>query len=190
MSTDDNASLLRACRAGDPEAWELLVRRYQRLIYTIPRRAGLSDDAAAEVFQHVWLRLLEHLDRIEQPERLASWLVTTARRESWQQIRGERATVPLATGDDDIDGDLARLVDTSILPDDLIERLERQQLVREAMASLEVRCRSLLTMLFYADRPPPYAEIAAALGIPEGSIGPTRARCLRKLQQIIEDRDD
>lgn len=185
---DENAALLRACRAGDPDAWEQLVRRYQRLIYTIPRRAGLSDDATAEVFQRVWVILFEHLDRIEQPERLAGWLATTARRETWRQIRGERARSSLSVEDDPTD-EVAQLVDLAILPDELVERLERQQVVRDAMGRLEERCRTLLTYLFYRDDPPAYAEVSAALGLPEGSIGPTRARCLRKLERIIEDLD-
>lgn len=188
IPTDDNASLLHACRSGDQSAWETLVRRYQRLIYAIPRRAGLNDDAAAEVFQRVWVTLFEHLDRIEQPDRLTAWLVTTARRESWRQIRNERARSSLSiTGDED--DELAQLADPAPLLDAIVERMERQHSVRTAMASLEERCRSLLTLLFYTDQPPPYSEVAARLGVPEGSIGPTRARCLRKLQRIIEEHE-
>lgn len=187
-TSDENAALLRACRAGDPDAWEQLVRRYQRLVYTVPRRAGLNDDATAEVFQRVWVILFEHLDRIEQPERLAGWLATTARRETWRQIRNERSRSSLSLEDDATD-EIAQIVDLAILPDELVERAERQQTVREAMGQLEERCRTLLTYLFYADETPPYSEVSAALGIPEGSIGPTRARCLRKLQRIIDDAD-
>lgn len=188
MPTEDNAALLQACRAGDAAAWETLVRRYQRLIYTIPRRAGLDEDGAAEVFQRVWMTLFEHLDRIAQPERLATWLATTARRECWRQLRRDRGLVPLAS-DDDSDDELAQLVDPGLLPDALIEQLERQQTVREAMELLEERCRTLLTLLFYTDTPPPYARVAATMGLPEGSIGPTRARCLRKLQRLIEEQE-
>lgn len=184
MRADDDAALVRACRQGDPEAWEALVRRYQRLIYAIPRRAGLSDDLAAEVFQRVWVTLIEHLHRIEQPERIGAWLATTARRESWRQLRRERVTTTLDAGDDD--DETARLADSAPLPDEVIERLERQQAVRRAVAGLDERCRSLLTMLFYRGEPPPYAEIAATLGVPEGSIGPTRARCLQKLRQALD----
>jgi RNA polymerase sigma factor (sigma-70 family) len=185
---EDNAALLRACRAGDQEAWEQLVRRYQRLIYTIPRRAGLGDDAAAEVFQRVWLTLFEHLHRIERPERLASWLATTARRESLRQLRLERAQSARSSGEELYD-EAALLPDPALLPDELIERVERRQLVREALGDLDERCRTLLTLLFARDEPPAYAEIAAAIGVPEGSVGPTRARCLRKLQRALEDRE-
>lgn len=188
MPTDDDAALLRACREGDPEAWEALVRRYQRLIYAIPRRAGLSDDLAAEVFQRVCVTLIEHLDRITQPERLSAWLTTTARRESWRQLRAQRATLTLATGEDAADA-LHDLPDDAFLPDELVERAEQQHSVRLALAELDERCRDLLHLLFYRNEPPPYAEIAAALNMPAGSIGPTRARCLQKLQRILGEHD-
>lgn len=168
MPADDDAALLRACREGDPEAWETLVRRYQRLIYAIPRRAGLSDDLAAEVFQRVCVTLLEHLDRIAQPERLSAWLTTTARRESWRQLRIQRAAVSLGAGEGEADG-VEDVPDGSFLPDE--------------------RCRELLRLLFYRSEPPPYAEVAAVLNMPAGSIGPTRARCLQKLQRVLAEND-
>lgn len=187
IPTDDNESLLAACRAGDAAAWETLVRRYQRLIYTIARRAGLGEDMAGEVFQRVCVTLLEHLDRIDRPERLGAWLATTARRESWRQIRRERATSSLDLSDDD--SNVVQLVDSAPLPDEVVELAERQHAVRLALGDIDERCRTLLTLLFYRPDPPPYAEVAAALGVPEGSVGPTRARCLRKLQRILEEND-
>lgn len=188
MPIDENTALLRACRAGDAAAWETLVRRYQRLIYSIPRRARLSEDQAAEVFQRVCIALFEHIDRIDQPERLAAWLATTARRESWRQIRQQRATLSLDLADED-NNEVVQLADDTLLPDELLEQLERQHEVRQALLALNERCRQLLTLLFLRDEPLAYATIAARLGVPEGSIGPTRARCLRKLQQILEERD-
>jgi RNA polymerase sigma factor (sigma-70 family) len=188
MPTDDTAALLRDCRKGDPAAWETLIRRYQRLIYAIPRRAGLSDDQANEVFQRVCVALFEHLDRIDRPDRLGAWLATTARRESWRQLRRERDTTSLDMRDDD-DNPVMQITDGALLPDELVEQAERQHAVRLALLDMDKRCRSLITMLFYQDEPPPYAEVAAALGVPTGSIGPTRARCLRKLQQILEEHD-
>jgi RNA polymerase sigma factor (sigma-70 family) len=188
MPTDDNAALLRACRAGDHEAWETLVRRYQRLIYAIPRRAGLDEDQAAEVFQRVCIALFKSLDRIDQADRLGAWLATTARRESWRLLRQLRSDSSLNDGDDD--GPILQIADSALLPDELIEQAERQHTVRRAVGELEERCQRILRLLFYyADEPPPYTEVAATLGIPEGSIGPTRARCLRKLQQILDDLD-
>lgn len=188
MPTDDTTALLRACRNGDATAWETLIRHYQRLIYAIPRRAGLNDDQAAEVFQRVCVTLFEHLDRIDRPDRLAAWLATTARRESWRQLRRERDMSSLDMRDDD-DNPILQITDSALLPDEVVEQAERQHDVRMALLDMDERCRTLITMLFYQEEPPPYAEIAAALGLPTGSVGPTRARCLRKLQQILEERD-
>ncbi len=183
--TESDEALLRACRQGDPAAWERLIRRYQRLIYAIPRRAGLSDDLAAEVFQRVCVTLVEHLHRIERPDRLGAWLATTARRESWRQLRSHSSTTGALEGDEG-DEALAMLPDPALLPDEVLERLERQHAVRRAIATLDERCRTLLTLLFYTPEPPSYAAIAQSLGIPEGSIGPTRSRCLQRLRQALE----
>src|SRR5690242_11091622 len=85
MNLSDEALVL-ACRRGDEAAWETLVERFQRLIYTIARRAGLDEDAATDVFQNVFASLVERLDRIEQPDRIQAWLVTAAKRESWRAV--------------------------------------------------------------------------------------------------------
>jgi RNA polymerase sigma factor (sigma-70 family) len=184
MALNDE-KLLQACRRGDESAWEALVERYQRLIYTIPRRAGLDEDQAAEVFQEVFTTLFEKLNDIEQPERLQAWLVTTARRKTWRLItREKRLQHPLGDTEEG-EPELEKLPDPSALPDEVLMRLEEQHRVRTALADLDERCRKLLTMLFYQPEPPPYAEIAAAIGTTEGSIGPTRARCLKKLMQRL-----
>jgi RNA polymerase sigma factor (sigma-70 family) len=182
--------LLLACRKGDEAAWETLVERFQRLIYAIPRRAGLNEDLAAEVFQEVWTTLLEKLDDINQPDRLQAWLVTTARRKTWRLISRENAMAKsyrVGDGDDETeDAELAGLPDHAPLADEVLLQLEEQHRVRLALDSLDERCRTLLNLLFYTSEPPPYAEIAAATGTTEGSIGPTRARCLQKLLRALE----
>ncbi|HEX3557593.1 MAG TPA: sigma-70 family RNA polymerase sigma factor [Pyrinomonadaceae bacterium] len=172
--------LLRACRRGDEAAWEALVRRYQRLVYAVPRRAGLDEDAAADVFQDVFATLLGSIESIEQPSRLHAWLVTTARRKTWLVIKRTRSTLPLA-GDGEEEDEASSIPDKQLLPDEVLGQLEEQHLVRAALSELDERCRRLLEMLFYSAEPPPYSEIANALGTPEGSIGPTRARCLKKM---------
>ena len=179
--------LLLDCRRGDETAWEALVQRYQRLIYAIPRRAGLDEDLAAEVFQEVFATLLQNVERIEQPSRLHAWLVTTARRKTWRLLRRESGTQSLSPDDDDEGGGLLdTLADRALLPDEALLQLEQQHLVRAALAELDARCRDLLQMLFYAAESPPYSEIAARLGTTEGSIGPTRARCLQKLLKLLD----
>jgi RNA polymerase sigma factor (sigma-70 family) len=177
----DDAALVQACRAGDHGAWELLIRRYQRLVYSIPLRAGLGEDAAAEIFQRIFVVLFEKLDTLTQPERLRAWLVTTARRECWAYSRREQRTVALPQTDQDAGG-AADIPDPGLLPDESLELQERQHMVRQALSSLDERCRTLLQLLFFQPEPPSYAELAAALGTREGSIGPTRARCLEKLR--------
>ena len=180
-------TLVFACRRGDETAWETLIDRYQRLIYTIPRRSGLDADMAAEVFQRVCMTLLRKIDSIEQPSRVGAWLVTTARRETWRISRRARAGgVSLEqafAGDED---EPVELPDDAPLPEDVLERIEAQHAVRSAVSELDERCRKLIVLLFYRDDMPSYAEIAEQLGTSEGSIGPTRARCLQKLRRLID----
>ena len=182
---DSDLQLVADCRRGDQLAWEKLVRRYQRLIYAIPRRAGLNEDQAAEIFQDVFTTLFEKLNDIEDPERLQAWLVTTTRRRTLRtisQLPGKlRAD---ETGDEVID--LAEAMrDESPLPDEQLLILEEQQRVRVAVSQLDERCQTLVRLLFYQREPPSYAEVAKILGVPEGSIGPTRARCLGKLLRLL-----
>jgi RNA polymerase sigma factor (sigma-70 family) len=178
--------LLAACRSGDEGAWEALVGRYQRLIYAIPRRAGLDEDAASEIFQDVFTTLLESIDTIEQPSRLQAWLVTTAKRKTWRARSRSSLVRPFASEEGEAGGEMYDLADERVLPDEALAQLEERHLVRAALDELEGRCRQLLQMLFYSAEPPPYSEIAAALGTSEGSIGPTRARCLKKLLEVLK----
>lgn len=178
--------LLRACRGGDESSWGALVDRYQRLIYAIPRRAGLNEDQASEVFQEVFATLVQKLDDITDPDRLHAWLVTTARRKTWRLMSKERLLRPSNTSDEGRDEELSAVVDDAPLPDENLVRLEEQHRIRTALMALDERCQKLLTLLYYTPEPPSYAEIAAEFGTPEGSIGPTRARCLKKMMQLLE----
>lgn len=179
--------LLTACRQGDESSWKALVDRYQRLIYAIPRRAGLNEDQAGEVFQEVFVTLFEKMNEINEPDRLHAWLVTTARRKTWRLLTKERALQTAKFDDGSGEEVLATVVDTAPLPDETLLRLEEQHRIRTALAALDPRCQKLLTMLYYRPVPAPYSEIAAAFGTSEGSIGPTRARCLKKLLQLLEE---
>lgn len=183
---ESDGELLLACQRGEEAAWNTLISRYQRLIYAIPRRAGLNVDLSADVFQEVFKTLLENLDDIEQPERLQAWLVTTARRKTWRLISRESQSlnnlVDLETGE----VELSELADNSPLPVDLLLQMEEQHTVQRAVQSLDDRCRKLLTLLFYQEEALSYSEIAVRVGLSEGSIGPTRARCLQKLLRMLE----
>ncbi len=182
--------LIQRCREGVAAAWSTLVRRYQRLIFTIPRRAGLDDAAAADVFQVCFQRLFEHLDRLDDPSRVRAWLVTTAKHETLRQLQRARRMPQATTGDAD-DGDaedpLALVPDPSPLQDEQLAALQEHDRLRRAVDRLEPRARQLIELLFLQDEPLPYSEISQRLGIPEGSIGPTRNRCLAKLRKLLDD---
>jgi RNA polymerase sigma factor (sigma-70 family) len=185
-----DSQLLLACRRGDESAWESLIQRYQRLIYAIPRRAGLDDDHAAEVFQEVFTTLFKKLNDIEDPARLHAWLVTTARRKTWKLKTKENSWQQFSQNDEQNDSidELANIADEALLPDEVLLQLEEQHRVRTAVAGLDERCGRLINLLFYQPEPPAYSEIATALAMSEGSIGPTRARCLEKLLGLLEKR--
>jgi RNA polymerase sigma factor (sigma-70 family) len=189
----DHASdeaLISACRRGEAAAWSLLVHRYQRLIYAIPLRAGLDEDQAAEVFQGTFAKLFEYLDRIRQPASIQAWLVTTAKRETLRLIR-EQSTKRFFASIEDLDGthNSETIPDDNPLPDEAIEELEQQHMIHTAMTNMDERCRQLLTLLYYQPEPPTYSDVAATLGMPEGSLGPTRARCLEKLRRLLDHSD-
>jgi RNA polymerase sigma factor (sigma-70 family) len=185
---ESDLQLVSACRLGDQLAWEKLVRRYQRLIYAIPRRAGLSEDQAAEIFQDVFTTLFEKLNDIEEPDRLQAWLVTTTRRRTLRTI--SRMPARLRSDSDDEETSSAEAMrDESPLPDEQLLILEEQHRIRMAVSQLDERCQILVELLFYQREPPTYAEVAKVLGVPEGSIGPTRARCLGKLLRILTKMD-
>lgn len=190
-SDPDDATLVARCLRGDAGGWHALVQRYQRLIYAVVRRAGLDEHTAADVFQTVFSRLIEYLPRISQPERLRAWIVTTARRETLRTLEHGRRRVSMTRRDDDGGPDRESIEDTLADPAPLAEEAlaELQQLdrLRHAMDRLDARCRELLALVFRDDDERlPYDEVARRLAIPQGSIGPTRARCLDKLRRLLE----
>lgn len=177
-----DAELILACRRGDEAAWSELVERFQRLIITIPRRAGLSEEQSADIFQEVFLTLFEKLDEIEQPEKIRSWLVTTAKFKTWRTVRGDNQ----ATSLDDEETNLSNKLQTSeILADEVLIKLEEQHLIRTALKQIEERCQKILAMLYLCEPSASYAQVAEAIGVGETSISPMRARCLAKLAKIL-----
>ena len=189
-SDSDDATLVRHCLDGDAAAWRAVVQRNQRLVYAIALRCGLDEAAAADVFQTVFERLFENLYRLAQPERLRAWIVTTARREALRQM--QRARRETATSPDVLvelsDNSASETTAEEALPDAVLEELQRSDHLRRALDRLDPRCRSLLTALFLDDdNDSGYAEIARRLGLPVGSLGPTRARCLDKLRRIMNE---
>jgi RNA polymerase sigma factor (sigma-70 family) len=181
-----DAELFLECKNGSKKAWEALVRRFQRLIYTIPRRAGLSEDQAADVFQIVFTRAFENMEFIAQPERIQAWLVTTAKRETLAILRQSKRTVSISTNEDDENANPFDIEDEGLLPDETLEQLQLQRQLRAAVGQLDAKTQEFVKLVFLQDEPLPYSEVAQRLGISEGSIGPTRTRCIEKLRAIMD----
>ena len=180
----DDADLVRRCRKGDQSAWDELIDRYQRLIYAVPRRAGLTDDQAGDVFQEVLITLLEKIDELQQPEKLRAWIVTTAKFKTWAVIRGKKGQYSPAT-DEEMEAEIANIQDSSPLADEMLMELEEQHLIRTALKKLEERCQQILSMIYLNTVPASYAEVGAAIGVGETSISPLRTRCLKKLKDLL-----
>lgn len=177
-TVDDTERLLAGARAGDPACWDALVARHGSTLWAVARSFRLDAADAADVVQTSWLRLLEHLDAIREPERLGSWLATTARRESLRVLRHAGRQFPTEdTALDRVDP-VAEPLDASLLRD------ERDAALWRALLTLSARCQQLLRILA-ADPPPTYEQVSAALGMPIGSIGPTRGRCLGRLRTAM-----
>ena len=179
-----DAELVGACRRGDQSAWDELVERYQRLILAIPRRAGLGEEQAADIFQEVFLTLFEKLDDIEQPEKIRSWIVTTAKFKTWGAVRSQKGFYTPET-EEEMEAEMASLADKSPLADARLIELEQQHQIRAALKELEQRCQKILSMIYLRDAAASYAEVAGAIGVGETSISPMRARCLQKLAKIL-----
>jgi len=168
-------ALVAAATAGDQRAWSALVERFAPLVTSIVRRFRLTPADADDIAQTVWLHLLEHLADLREPRALPGWIVTTTRREATRVLSGERRVEPVDPQEDRrLDGIDRRDVAAGLLS------AERRQAVRDGLSELPTRHRELL-LLTVADPDIPYRQISRRLGIPTGSIGPTRARTLRKL---------
>jgi RNA polymerase sigma factor (sigma-70 family) len=166
---------LTQAAGGSTAAWAKLVDRYSGLLWSITRSFRLGAPDAADVMQTTWLRLVEHLDRIEQPERVGAWLATTARNECLAALRRNSRSTP--SGSDFLD----EIADIGPAPDHGLLTTERDSALWTSLESLPDPCRRLLRILA-SDPPPSYVEIGAALSMPVGSIGPSRARCLDQLR--------
>lgn len=182
----DDSQLIALCLDGQEAAWEALIARYQRLVYSIPLKSGLGPEAAADVFQSVCVRLLEHLGALKDHGKLASWLITTTTRECWRLSNRRRREAPIGEGGDMGDGPaLPEVADDRPIAEAEHLQLEQQQKVRQAVEALPERCRALVELLYYAEERPSYGEISRRLEMPVPSIGPTRSRCLEKLKRLL-----
>ena len=175
----DTETLVAAAAAGEPEAWSQLIDRYAVLIRSVCRSHRLSDADADDVAQLTWLRAVEHIGRLRDPERFGAWIATTARHECLRVLRGRKRFVPTA---DELENPLyAQHVDQ----DEVELAQERRAAVRHALGALPARQRTLLRLL-HAEDSPSYEAIGSALGMPVGSIGPTRGRALERLRHELQ----
>lgn len=182
----DDATLVARCRDGDDSAWAALVQRYQRLVYAIARRAGLDEQAAADVFQTIFLRLLQHLPSIKEPARLQAWIVTSAKREAWlQRGRGEHAVSMTVVDHEGADDEAGAVADSAPGPEETVEHWQQLAQVQRGLERLDKRCRQLLLALF-GDEDAGYGGVVRSMGMPIGSIGPNRARCLARLRRLLD----
>lgn len=189
---DDDARLVARCQAGDAAAWTALVNRYQRLVYAIVTRMGLDEHGAADVFQAVFEKLVQHLPRLREPDRLHAWIVTTAKREGLAARRRGQRHVSLTRPDDEDSGpgggEEWDLADDSPGAEERLGELQQLHHLRLALDRLDERCRALLLLTFHdEDERLGYDEIGRRLNLPVGSIGPTRGRCLGKLRKLLPD---
>jgi RNA polymerase sigma factor (sigma-70 family) len=180
MAAEPSVSVLLArASAGDAAAWEAIVDRFAPLVWAVTRSQGLDHRDATDVSQTVWLRVVEHLGALREPEAFPGWLRTTTRHECLRtRRRGANGPLPL-------DWDLLHGMADDARADDAALAAERSEVVGDALARLSERCRSLLRVFAFSPDAG-YTEIAASLGMPVGSIGPTRQRCLGHLRRRLE----
>jgi RNA polymerase sigma factor (sigma-70 family) len=170
------ADLVQAAAEGDQVAWDELVERFNGLVWSVARAHRLAPADASDVVQTTWLRLVEHLGRLQDPERVGAWLATTARRECLRVLRHSARLLPAEElPETPVDAQL----DAALLAE------ERDRALWQAFGGLSERCQALLRLLV-TEPPPSYEEVSAALDMPIGSIGPTRRRCLERLRGLAE----
>jgi len=174
--------LVELCLKGDQQAWADLIDRYKNLVYSIPIKLGMYDDAA-DIFQSVCVDLLSDLQRLRAPKALPKWLMQVGYHKCLEYRSQARKQVQL----DDEDADkLPADPEATGLPGDLLDQLEREQMVRDVVSGLPHRCERMVRMLFFETPPRPYQDVAKELGVATGSIGFIRGRCLIRLRKQLE----
>lgn len=166
--------LLEGCRRGETRAWADLLADYERLVFSIPLRLGLSREDAADIVQLTFTELLQSLDMLRADERLVGWLAVVARRQSWRLLEKRRRETTVEELPEQAEPD----------PSDT---WTRDAWLYDGLLSLDERCRELIVALYLSSESPAYADVARRLGRPIGSIGPARARCLQRLRAALGD---
>jgi RNA polymerase sigma factor (sigma-70 family) len=182
---EPDRALIQRCRHGSAGAWHQLLNRYERLVYSIPLRYGLSRDDAADIAQNTFTILIHNMDNLAEDSRLGAWLSTVARRNTWRLLERNRREI----ASERLEGaDIAESVVLLGKSDaDSIEHWELTDWLDAGLSQISESCRELLTALYFQPERSSYAEVAERLGMPLGSIGPTRARCLKRLKQALSE---
>lgn len=182
-----DAELVQACLAGDNEAWKTLLSRYNQLIYSIPRKYRLDADDAADVYQTVSLALWNGLAKLRSEKALTNWIVVTTSRQAEKVARRRRRQVAQGeAGSEESEKALQKLAAPAEDPLAGVAEVRLKHELQRAMDRLPQRCVDLLTRLYLVEEQPDYDTLSAELGIPRGSLGPTRGRCLEKLKKLYE----
>jgi len=173
--------LVAECRKGNQDAWSGLIEKYKNLIFSVPIKFGLPREDAADIFQAVCLDLLSDLPQLREPRALPKWLMQMSFHKClrWKKQR-------LVLFDDPLEIEGASEASSEELPEEMMYQVQREQMLRDAVASLAPRCHRMIAMLFFESPARPYQEVAKELGIATGSIGFIRGRCLRMLRQRLQ----
>lgn len=177
-SSPSDQQLIRRCLEKDPQAWSALIDKYKNLIYSIPITLGMYQDAG-DIFQTVCLTLLSKLSQLREHRALAKWLMQTCYHECLRHQRTSNRYGKLKPANN-------HRLHSADLPEQILVQLQQAQTLREAVSEMPVRCARILHMLFFEDPSRPYAEVAQALGLAQGSIGFIRRRCLARLRQRLQ----
>jgi len=175
---NEDDRLVQGCLQGDQQAWEALIDKYKRLIFSVPIKYGASQEDAADVFQAVCIEVFHSLGQLKDAGSLRSWLITVSVRQSYRWKKKQSHHVEL----DAMEPELAEEI--ASVPEAMVQ-VEQEQIVREVVSKLPPRCAELVNMLFFEQPPLPYAEAARRLGLATGSIGFIRGRCLERLRKLL-----
>ena len=174
--------LVSECLNGNQEAWSALIDKYKNLIYSVPIKLRMYDDAP-DIFQAVCLDLLAGLKQVREPRALPKWLMQATYHKCLQFRRKAENNVSLTNEA----GEELPLISEQPLPERMMAELEKEQMVRDTISQLNARCAEMVRLLFYENPPRPYQEVARKLDIATGSIGFIRGRCLKKLKKQLEE---
>jgi RNA polymerase sigma factor (sigma-70 family) len=173
-----DSELVALCLGGDARAWETLIVRYRRLIFSIPVKFNFTSADASDVFQEVCRKLIEHLHELKDETKVSAWLITTTTRQCIH-LRSQRMRE--SSGDEDMEEPAASGVNV----EDVQIQSQERQTIREAIEELPDRCQKLVELLYFDLTNPSYEHIGRVMNMPVASIGPTRARCLEKLRTVL-----